>query len=303
MNFDWIKILYSLLTIFIVMNIGLVLQGIMRKLGARVGRRHGIRIYQAYIDLIKNYSIRSSVSHGVMFFLGPVFRLAGGVGMLLFLPVIYGSEHFSNFSHYGDVTLIMYFMFLGMLGMAMGAGEAGHPYSPIGISRGLAQLTASEVPLILAIISVMAQYQTFSITEIVAAQQGGIMNWTLFTNPFATAAAMLSFLGAMGRAPFSVVIAPQEIPIGPPTEFNSTYLAVLQTNRAIFPVAKVIWYMALFFGGATSWPILIIKAIIIYFWSVFVGAVFPRFRIEQSLRWFVKIPALLGVIAIILVQV
>ncbi len=301
MNIDWTKILYSLLTIFIVMNIGLVLQGIMRKLGARVGRRHGIRIYQAYIDLIKNYSIRSSISHGVMYFLGPVFRLAGGVGMLLFLPVIYGDPRFDNFSYAGDTTLIMYFMFLGTLGMALGAGEAGHPYSPMGIARGLAQMTASEVPLVLAVISVMAQYHTFNISEIVAAQQGGITHWTLFTNPFATTAAMLSFLGAMGRAPFSVVTAPQEIPIGPPTEFNSTFLAVLQTNRAIFPVAKVIWYMALFFGGATSWPILIVKAVIIYFWSVFVGVVFPRFRPEQAIRWFIKVPALLGVIAIILV--
>ena len=44
---------------------------------------------------------------------------------------------------------------------------------------------------LLAIIAIVAQYGTLSINEIVAAQQGGIGNWTLFTNPLAVAAAML----------------------------------------------------------------------------------------------------------------
>jgi NADH-quinone oxidoreductase subunit H len=61
----------------------------------------------------------------------------------------------------------------------------------------------------MAIISIVAQYGTLDITQIVEAQQGGIQNWTLVTNPLATAAALLGFLGAMMRSPFDVVIAPQ----------------------------------------------------------------------------------------------
>lgn len=303
MKFELIKIIYALLSIFIVMNIGLVLQGIIAKIYARVGRRYGIRWYQPYIDLVKNYSIRSSVYHGIMFYLGPVFRLAGGIGLFLFIPAIYGSPYFGNFSFAGDVVLVSYFLFFGTLGMALGAGEGGHPYSGIGISRGLAQMTAAEIPLVLAVMSVVIQNQYLSITEIVAAQQGGVLNWTLFTNPVATVAAMLAFLGSMMRSPFDVVLAPQEIPIGPPTEYNSTLMAFLQTNRSIFPMAKVILFMNLFFGGATSWPELIIKCFIIYMWSVAVGVVFPRFRVDQSIRWFIKIPFAIGILAIILVSV
>ena len=72
----------------------------------------------------------------------------------------------------------------------------------------------------------------FYMTEIVAAQQGGVLHWTLFTNPLAVAAAMMSFLGSMMRPPFDVVLAPQEIPIGPPTEYHSSFLAMMQSNRA-----------------------------------------------------------------------
>ncbi len=301
MNFEWIQIPYSLLTLFIVVNYGFLLNALIAKIAARVGRRHGIPIWQNYLDLIKNYSIRSSITHGVMFYLGPVFRLSGGVGLILFVPTIYGSVMFSNLSFAGDLILALYFVFFGTLGMALGAGESGHPFAAIGVSRGLAQVTAAELPFALAIFSVALQYQTLSITDIVAVQQGSYLNWTLFTNPFAVTAAMLSFLGSMMRPPFDVVLAPQEIPIGPPTEYHSSYLAMMQTNRAIFPIAKMVVYMNLFFGGAVSWPVFFLKIFLIYMVSVVVGVVFPRFHVEHSIRWFLVWAVPLGIIAIMVV--
>ena len=297
------KLLYALLSLFIVLNIGLLLNGVTRKLYARVGKRRGIRFYQPYIDLVKNYSLETLVSHGVMYYLGPIFRLTSGVGMVLFVPLIFGSEHFSNFSFSGDAVLLLYFMFFGTLGMALGAGESGQPYSAIGVARGLGQVTAAEIPLVLSFLAVFIQYKTLAITDIVAAQQGGFLNWTMMTNPVATATAMLAFLGSMMRSPFDVVLAPQEIPIGPPTEYHGAFLGILSTNRALFPVAKTVLYLNLFFGGATSWPELIIKAFLLYMWSVIVGTVFPRFRVDQSIRWFLKVPLVLGLLAIILLQI
>ena len=300
-SFHWMQIPWSLLTLLIVINYGLLMTALIRKIGARVGRRQGIPIYQNYIDLLKNFALRSNITHGIMFYLGPVFRLSGGVGLLLFIPTIYNSEMFANFSFAGDLILALYFIFFGTLGMALGAGESGSPHSAIGISRGLAQVTTSELPFALAVFAIALQYHSLSVTEIVAQQQGGILNWTLFTNPFAVAAAMMSFLGSMMRPPFDVVMAPQEIPIGPPTEYHSSYLALMQTNRVIFPIAKVVVYMNLFFGGAASWPIFFIKVFLIYMFSVFVGVVFPRFRVEQSIRWFLIWALPLGIIAIMVV--
>ena len=295
------RIPWALLTLFIVINYGLLMTALVQKIGARVGRRHGIPIWQNYIDMLKNYALRTSITHGVMFYLGPVFRLSGGVGLLLFVPSIYGSEMFANFSFAGDLILALYFVFFGTLGMALGAAESGHPYTAIGITRGLSQMTAAELPFALAVFAVALQYQTLSVTEIVAAQQGGVLHWTLFTNPLAVAAAMMSFLGSMMRPPFDVVLAPQEIPIGPPTEYHSSFLAMMQTNRALFPVAKIVVYMNLFFGGAGSWPEFFLKVFLIYMVSAFVGVVFPRFRVEQSIRWFLIWAVPLGILAVVLV--
>jgi NADH-quinone oxidoreductase subunit H len=301
MTFEWIQIPYALLTLFIILNYGLLMTAVVRKLAARVGGRPGIPVYQNYIDLVKNFALRSKISHGVMYYLGPVFRLTGGIGLILFVPTIYGSSWAQNFAFAGDLVLALYFVFFGTLGMALGAGESGHPHSAIGVSRGLSQVTMAELPLALAVYAIAVQYQTLSITEIVAAQQGGIFNWTLFTNPLAVVAAMFAFVGTMMRSPFDVVLAPQEIPIGPPTEYHSAYLALMQTNRAIFPIAKTIIYMNLFFGGATSWAEFAIKAFLLYMIPAVIGVVHPRFRVEQSIRFFLKWGLPVGVLAILTV--
>ena len=294
---------WALLTIFIVLNYGLVMRASMQKIRARVSRRVGVRFYQFYIDLIKAYSIRTHLNHGVMYYLGPVFRLTGGLGMLMFIPVIYGSMYFQNYSSSGDLILVLYFFFFGTLGMALGAGEGGNPNAAIGVSRGLSQMSVSELPLIISVVSVAAQFQTLSITEIVAAQQGGFMNWVLFSNPLAFATGFLALLASFAVGPFGIIIAPQEIPIGPPTEYGGSSMGVLMTNRSIFPVAKLILYTNLFLGGATSWIELFVKTFLFFFLFSFVGMVFPRFRTEQSVDWFLKVPLVLGVITLIVTSI
>ena len=301
-NFWLGKAGYFGLTLLIVTFYGLLVGAFIERIIAKVQGRIGIPYKQPFINILKNFFKRTAISHGIMFFLGPVFRIAGGIGTLAFIPVIYGSEMFSNFSMAGDLFLVIYFMFFGQLGMALGAGESGHPYSAIGIARGLSQMTAYEVPFALAVISIVIQYDTLSITQIVAAQQGGWQNWTVMTNWLATLAAMLAFLGMMGYSPFDIFLAPQEIPIGPPTEFHSAYLGLMQINRALFGATKLVLFMNLFFGGATGWPELMIKTFLIYMIAIIVGVAFPRYRVDQGIRFFFKIPTLIGIISIVYVQ-
>ncbi len=297
----WLKVLYAAISVSVATVYGLTLGGIVRKIYARVHGRFGPPVWQPFLDIIQTHSRRVAVSHGNMFLLGPVFRLAGGLGTYLFIPVIFGSALFSNFSMAGDLLLVMYFVFFGQLGMALGAGQGGHPYSPLGIARGLAQMSTFEVPFSLAVISVAIQYNSLNITSIVAAQQGSFLNWTLFTNPLAVVAAMISLLGMNMHSPFSIVLAPQEIPIGPPIEMNSSFLGILQTNRGLFAAAKLVLFMNLFFGGATNLLEMVAKTFFIYMFSVFVGAAYPRFRPEQSFRFFLKWPTIAGILSIIFI--
>ena len=297
-----LKLMWSLLGVAGAIAYGLIIGGVIRKVMARIQGRIGPPVYQPFIDLFKTLFQRTATQHGIMFYLAPIFRAAGGIGVYLLIPVVIGVPALENFSFAGDLLLVMYFMFFGSLGMALGAAEGGHPHSPIGISRGLSQMTAFELPFALAVVALAADAGSFSIHEIVMAQQGGVLNWNLFANPLAAVAAFIAFLGMNMYAPFNIVGAPQEIPVGPPTEFNSTFLSLLMTGRAIFAVAKMVLFMDLFLGGAHSLVEALVKTFLIYFWSVFVGAVFPRFRTEQSIRFFLGWPTAAGVAAVVLVM-
>ena len=299
MDYSIEKFLWTLLGLFIVLNWGFLMGSTMRRVGARLAGRVGVPLYQPWIDMIKMISLKTYLSHGVMYYIGPVFRLAGGIGMFLFMPVLVGSEIWSNYSFSGDLILLLYFQSFGMLGMALGASESGSPHAAIGISRGLAQFAAVEVPMTLAVIAIAIQHHTFSFTEILNAQQGSIWNWTIFTNPLASIAGMLAMLGAMSHSPFNLVKAPNEIPIGPPTEYHSSFLSVLRTNGAIIHVVEAALFMNLFFGGADTWIMYFVKTFFVYFISVFIGMVFPRFKIEDSVRWFLKWPTVIGIIAVL----
>lgn len=291
---------WSLLSILGAIAYGLTIGGVIRKVMARIQGRVGPPVYQPFIDLGKVLSLRTTTSHGAMFYLGPVFRFTGGVGLYLFIPVLVGVPALQGFSGSGDLLLAMYFMFFGSLGMALGASHGGHPHSPIGISRGLSQMTSFELPFSLAVVALVAQTGSFTINDIIAAQDGGVLQWNLFQHPFAAAAALLAFLGMNMYPPFNIVGAPQEIPVGPPTEYNATHTSLLMSGRAIFGVAKMVLFTDLFLGGATTIPALIAKTFVLYFWSVFVGAVFPRFRAEQSIRFFLGWPTALGLVGLVL---
>jgi NADH-quinone oxidoreductase subunit H len=281
---------------------GLALGGISRMVTARIHGRIGPRLYQNFIDLWKLFRKRSSIHHGTMFWLAPMFRLSGGIGVLLLVPLVVGSTTVVNMSFSGDLLLVVYFMFFGCLGMALGAGDSGHPHAVIAVSRGLSQMSSYELSFSAVVLVLAAGLRTLSIGDIVAAQQHGIMSWNLFRFPFATAAAMITFLPMQMAYPFSIVLAPQELPIGPPTEYSSRFLSLMFSGRAIFGVGKLVLFVNLFFGGASSWPVLFIKTFLLYMFPVFVSPVFPRFRTEQSIRFLWFVPTSLAAIDLIRVM-
>ena len=61
--------------------------------------------------------------------------------------------------------------------------------------------------------------------------------------------------------------------------------------------------MNLFLGGATSWIELVIKVFFFYLIFIVIGTVFPRYRSEQAIAWFIKVPVVVGIIALIVTRI
>lgn len=299
MNNIWITILGFLATVILAFVVGVFYGGAVRKITARIQNRKGPPIYQNFLDIFKLYSKSTAVNHGWMQHLGPAFAITASVSSLMFVPVLNGQGWvwFENLNFKGDLVFLLYMMVFGSLGMALGAGQTGNPNSAIGVSRGLSQMVGYEIPWVLALVALMIQTKTTSLTGLLEYQN--IHGWMMFQSPLAFIAGILAMLGMFHYAPFDVPFAPAEISSGPASEFGGKYLAVMMTSGSIFAFVKLVLIVDVFLGGASNLIMLVVKTFLLYMIPVLYGIISPRYRTEQSIRYFWGWPTFFGIIGII----
>ncbi len=300
MDINWIKVLGLILTPIIAFVVGVTYGGIVRNITARIQNRFGPPVSQNFWDILKLYSKKTNINHGWMQHLAPVFAVTASITTLYFIPVLRDSELFSNLSFNGDLIFLLYMMVFGSLGMALGVGQTGSANGAIGVSRGLSMMVGYEIPFVLSLVSIMIQFHTTSLNDLLAIQDK-FTDWIIFQSPIAFIAAVLALLGMMGYKPFDVVIAPAELASGPPSEFGGKYLGLMQTSRSIFTFAKLVLFTDIFLGGAGDFGTLVVKTFLLYMIPVLTGIVNPRFRTEQAIRFFWKWPTAFGILAILIV--
>ena len=52
----------------------------------------------------------------------------------------------------------------------------------------------------------------------------------------------------------------------------------------------------------SGWIELMVKTWLIYMVAVVVGVAFPRFRVDQAIRFFFRVPTLIGILAVVYAQ-
>lgn len=283
------------LMLLIAYGFGFLFSGLYRNLSARVHGRFGPSIFQSFFDSIKLFSKENSTSFGWMFYLGPIIMASGAVMTVLFIPYFNDTDFLSGFSSYGNLIIILYFMVLGPLGNALGIGSNGSPFGVMGVTRGLTRLIGLELPFYIAIIGLIIANQSADISTIMANQEQQI---NLITHPLLFIAAFISFLGFMGKSPFDVVGAPQEVYSGPASEFSGKFFALAMSQNAIFAFAKLLLMVNLFLGGAESLVELVVKTLVLFVVAVFVGNVYGRLTTVQSVEFLVKVPTIIGLIGL-----
>jgi len=294
----FLNILGAIATVILAFVVGMTYGGIVRKITARVQNRKGPPWYQNFIDAYKLYSKSTAIHHGWMHLLGPAFLMITSIGTLMFVPVLNNGGWFENLTFKGDLIFLLYLMVLGSLGMALGAGQTGNPNSAIGVTRGLAQMVGFEIPWVMALVAMMIQYKTTSITGLMAVQQAS-GTWMMFSSPFAFIAAILAMLGMFRYSPFDIVGAPSELASGPVSENGGKYLFTMMSSGSIFTFAKLTLYVDLFLGGADNLLVLVVKTFTLYMIPVLYGLVSPRYRTEQAIRYFWGWPLFFGLLAIL----
>jgi len=289
-----IKAVWIVVLPIIAFIIGVFFLGLQRKIIARIHRRYGPPIYQPVIDIIKLFN-QKTISHGRLFDVGIILSLAGSIVLILFIP--FGG--IAPLSGSGDFLVVLYLMLLAPLGIALSGGEAANPNISIGISRKMMLSLGYEVPLIFSILAVMTYYKTTSLVEITKAQQH--LLWGGIYLPLPAIAYFMILPAMLGLRPFDVVSAPQEISSGPSVEYGGKYLALATIEHAFHIFITISLFVNLFLGGGNPFTFFI-KMLVVFLVCLFIHAVFPRFRLDQAIRYCWRWPAILALAGLIIAR-
>lgn len=230
-------------------------------------------------------------------------------------------------------TGIFYFISIGSLvvvSILMAGWGSNSKYSMLGAMRSVAQIISYEIPVALAVLTVVVVAGSMDLQTITNLQAGGIQNWFLFGGPKTLAgfggttnlvlipvmlvAFITYFIGSLAetnRVPFDVPEAESELVAGYHTEYSGMKFALffLAEYASMFAVGAIA--SVLFLGGwqspfgATSGPLagfgwFVLKGLSFVFVQIWIRWTLPRLRVDQVMRicWKVLIPfSLAAVIA------
>lgn len=299
-----VQLTMDVLGILILIVLGIVVVLVFtymeRKVIARVGDRIGpnragpFGVFQALADAIKMLTkedVTPTNADRWLFLAAPIVVIIPAVLLYAVLPLGRGMVGV-------DLNIAVVFVVamggIPILTMLMAGWASNNKYALLGAFRTVAQLISYEVPMVVALLTVVLLAGTMSTVGIVEAQ--ATFPFALVT-PAAFVVYMLAGLAELNRTPFDLLEADSEIVAGYFIEYSGMKFAMffLAEYINLFMVAGMI--TTLFLAG-WQWPILpswlwfLIKVVLVIFLMMWIRATFPRFRIDQMLgfAWKALVP-------------
>jgi NADH-quinone oxidoreductase subunit H len=243
--------------------------------------------------------------------------------LLVYLAVPFGPQMVFVENFNGGIFYVLAVSSISALGVLLAGWSSANKYSLIGGLRAAGQLIAYELPMVLAVIGVVIQAGTMSMTGIVSAQaNGAIFGFEGLGNPYFITqfVGFMIFLVAvqaeLGQTPFDMPIAESELVTGYITEYSGLRFLLFFIGEFASAGAFAAVAATLFMGGwavPAAWAdldnawfnligplIMLTKMMLIGGLIFFVRFTFPRFREDQlqKLAWTVLIPiALINILA------
>nr|WP_318384757.1 respiratory chain complex I subunit 1 family protein [uncultured Enterobacter sp.] len=248
---DWSLGLFAFCQATLLLALAPLFTGISRQIRARMHSRQGPGIWQDYRDLQKLMKRQevAPASSGMMFRVMPWVLLGSMLVVAMALPLF---TRVSPFAGAGDLITLIYLFALFRFFFALSGLDTGSPFAGIGASRELTLGILVEPMLILSLLVVALMAGSTNIATISASLASGWMS------PVATLLALLACGFAcfieMGKIPFDVAEAEQELQEGPLTEYSGAGLALVKWGIGLKQVVMAALFLALFcpFGNADA---------------------------------------------------
>ncbi|MBQ7199863.1 MAG: NADH-quinone oxidoreductase subunit H [Eubacterium sp.] len=250
--------------------IGGLLDGIDRKISARMQRRVGPPLLQPFYDVIKLFSKQVIiVSRSQMFFLLSYMILIIVTGVMFFAGT--------------DILMCFFVMSTGATFLYFAAMVTSTPYSTMGANRELMQMLAYEPAVLLSCVGFYLAEGTFDVNQIASSRFSSIIYLPGFFIAF-----VFILTIKMRKSPFDLSTSHhmhQELVKGVTTEMGARNLAIFQVTE---------WYENIFLLGvvglyiinATWWSIFIAIAVVlvVYFIEILIDNSSARVKTDTMIR-------------------
>jgi NADH-quinone oxidoreductase subunit H len=296
---ELIRIMGAVIIIISFIFLNAVMMGYLeRKIAGHVQRRPGPMevgfhgILQLIVDGVKLVAKELLVPVNVdrtLFRLAPILSFTPVILPLLVIP-------FSEKLQARDLNLGLLFIVsmtsINVMAILVGGWGSNNKYSMFGAMRAVAQSIAYEIPILLSMLAVVLMTNTFSLKEIVGAQQN---IWFIVLQPLAFMIYIISGVAETNRAPFDLPEAESELTAGFHTEYSGMGFSLffLGEYTNMFTVASVA--TVLFLGGwhgptlpygeylGIVWFFL--KVYFLLFFMIMIRWTYPRVRFDQLLNF------------------
>ncbi len=276
----------ALLNVALVLAAAPLLQGVQRRITARVQSRQGPPLLQPWFDLLKllaKEDLESGEAPAVQR-LASWLALAAVLAAACLVPLGFPAP----LDGVGDVILLIYLLLLAGVSTLLAGAAAGSTYSWVGVSREMMSMMALEPILAVALGVGVIHAGSFRLAEV------------LDGSPYAAAVPisgavmlvvmLLAFQAHAGRVPFDVAEAETEIMDGPLTEYSGRKLALFRLAQMSKLVVHAALFVALFvpWGSGLPFPLGFLlfwaKVLLLAALVALVAATHARYRVDQALR-------------------
>ncbi|BEV70886.1 MULTISPECIES: respiratory chain complex I subunit 1 family protein [unclassified Paludibacterium] len=245
-------ILLAVLQGVILLLLAPLMTGVSRMIRARMHSRRGPGVLQDYRDIIKLFKRQdiAPAASGMVFRLTPYVIVGAMFLMAMALPAFI--RH-SPLGALADLITFAYLFALVRFFFSLSGIDSGSSFAGIGAGRELTLGILVEPTMILSLLVVALIEGTTNLGAIGAGIGGNYLQ-----SPAAIGLAMLAFAFTvfieMGKLPFDMAEAEQELQEGPLTEYSGPSLALLKLGLGLKKVVMAQFLLGVFlpFGIASS---------------------------------------------------